>query len=98
VSHIVEIATEVRDAAAVRAACERLRLEPPAEGTASLFSGEASGLVVKFPDWQYPVVFDTQSGQAKYDNYGGQWGKQAEFDRFLQAYAVERDVSRLEQT
>ena len=89
-SHIVEIKTEVRDAAAARAACERMKLEPPTEGTARLFSGEASGLVVKLPGWRYPVVFDTETGQAKFDTFGGRWGDQAQLERFLQHYAVEK--------
>ncbi|MAG94462.1 MAG: DUF1257 domain-containing protein, partial [Planctomycetaceae bacterium] len=89
-SHIVEINTEVRDAAAVRAACQRLKLEPPVHGTTKLFSGEATGTIVKLPGWKYPAVFDTESGQARYDNYAGRWGKQAQLDRFLQGYAVEK--------
>lgn len=89
-SHIVEIKTEVRDTNAVAAACQRLGLRPPTEGTAKLFSGEASGVIVQLPDWKYPVVFDTATGEAKYDNYGGAWGKQTHLDRFLQVYAVER--------
>lgn len=72
-SHIVQITTQVRDAAAAHAACQRLGLEPPAEGQAMLFSGEAAGLIVKLPDWKYPVVFDTTTGEAKYDNYRGRW-------------------------
>ena len=43
-SHIVTIKTEVRDAAAVRAACKRLGLAEPTEGKTRLFSGEVSGL------------------------------------------------------
>ena len=66
-SHVVEIKTEVKDAAAVRSACQRLKLEPPSHGTARLFSGEATGLIVKLPNWQYPVVFNTSNGEAKYD-------------------------------
>ena len=42
-SHIVEIKTEVRDAGGVRAACDRLRLEPPVDGKTRLFSREAEG-------------------------------------------------------
>ena len=72
-SHIVEIKTEVRDAAAVRAACQRLKLEPPTHGTTRLFSGEATGAIVKLTGWRYPAVFDTESGQARYDNYNGRW-------------------------
>jgi hypothetical protein len=89
-SHIVEVKTEVRDAAAVHSACRRLKLEPPVRGTTRLFSGEASGLIVKLPGWRYPAVFDTASGQARYDNYEGRWGEQVQLDHFLQAYAVEK--------
>ena len=89
-SHVVEIKTEVKDPAAARSACQRLRLEPPSHGTTRLFSGEATGLIVKLPNWQYPVVFNTGTGEAKYDNYGGRWGEQQQLDRFLQAYAVEK--------
>lgn len=89
-SHIVEIRTEVRDAAAIRAACQRLKLEPPTQGTTELFSGQATGVIVKLPGWKYPAVFDTETGQARYDNYGGRWGDQQQLDKFLQIYAVEK--------
>ncbi len=88
-SHIVSIGTKVRDANAVAAACRRLGLADPTEGKARLYSGEASGLLVQFPGWRYPVVIDTASGSLVYDNYAGSWGSQDQLDRFLQAYAVE---------
>ncbi len=93
-SHIVQIHTEIRDVAAVRAACRRLGLTEPIQGTVKLFSGEATGLTVQLPDWQYPVVCDTVTGEVKYDNFGGRWGDQKELDRLMQAYAVEK--SRIE--
>jgi hypothetical protein len=89
-SHIVTIKTEVRDAAAIRAACQRLRLDLPIQGKARLFSGEAEGFAVQLPDWQYPVVCDTATGKLHYDNFSGRWGEQKHLDRFLQAYAVEK--------
>jgi hypothetical protein len=55
-----------------------------------LFSAEATGLLVQLPEWQYPVVIDILSGTLRYDNFGQRWGKQAELDRFLQMYAVEK--------
>ena len=88
-SHVVEVKTQVRDPIAVRAACHRLHLDSPITGKTKLFSGEATGLIVKLPDWQYPVVFNTSTGEAKYDNYNGRWGDQKQLDRFLQIYAVE---------
>lgn len=89
-SHIVQIQAEVRDPLAVAAACRQLGLPEPAHGTASLFEGQAAGLLVKLPDWLYPVVCDVQSGQLRYDNYGGRWGDPRHLDRFIQRYAVEK--------
>src|SRR5205823_5775395 len=77
-----------------RAAYRRLGLPAPAEGTARLFSGEASGLLVRLPGWRYPVVFDTASGEARLDDYEGHWGDRKELEKFLQMYAVEK--ARLE--
>jgi hypothetical protein len=90
VSHIVTIQTQVRDATAVAAACQRLGLPPPQQRTVELFSGSAAGLAVELPGWNYPVVCDLPSGSLKFDDYGGAWGEQSELDRFLQAYACER--------
>ena len=89
-SHVVEIKTEVRDEQAVRAACVRLQLAPPEHKTITLFSATAAGLCLQLPGWQYPVVCNLQSGSVQYDNYKGAWGKQAELNRFLQGYAVEK--------
>lgn len=89
-SHIVRVETRIRDVLAVRAACRRLGLAEPKHGTAKLFSGEASGLLVELPAWRYPVVIDTASGEARYDNYEGRWGEQKCLDALLQAYAVEK--------
>jgi hypothetical protein len=89
-SHIVTIQTKIHDTAAVTAACQRLGLPAVVRGTAKLFSGEATGLVVQLPDWQYPAVFDMLTGDVRYDNYNGQWGDQEHLNKFLQMYAVEK--------
>jgi hypothetical protein len=89
-SHVVTIRTEIRDLAAIRAACRRLNLEQPQKGTFKQYSGEATGVAVQLPDWAYPCVFDLATGQAKYDNFGGYWGDQKHLDAFQQAYAVEK--------
>jgi hypothetical protein len=89
-SHIVTIKTEIRDAVAVRAACNRLKLSPPVQGEHRLFSGPVIGLAVRLPEWRYPVVCDLATGRAHYDNYSGRWGDQVHVDRFQQAYAVEK--------
>ena len=89
-SHIVTIQTEVRDPAAIAAACRRLNLPAPQRGTFNLFSGEATGVAVQLPDWQYPVVCETTTGTTRFDHFKGRWGDQKHLDAFLQAYAVER--------
>jgi hypothetical protein len=72
-SHIVQIDTEVRDPQAVACACRRLGWPEPVHGTAELFSGEASGLLVTLPGWLYPVVLDTATGQTRFDHFEGTW-------------------------
>ena len=47
-------------------------------------------MAVALPGWRYPVVCQTDSGDVKYENYGGRWGDPGQLDRFLQAYAVEK--------
>ena len=36
------------------------------------------------------MVADTATGQVRYDNYNGSWGRQEHLDRLLQAYACEK--------
>ncbi len=93
-SHIVTIATQVRDPVALSAACSRLSLPLPTVGTEKLFSTEATGHCVQLPEWRYPVVCHLETGQLSYDNYGGRWGDQRHLNRLVQAYAVEK--TRLE--
>jgi hypothetical protein len=90
VSHIVQVQSQVRDPAAIQAACRRLGLDQPIQQTVRLFSGPVTGLTVQLPDWRYPIVCDVANGQIKYDNFGGHWGDQAKLDQFLQAYAAEK--------
>ena len=89
-SHIVEIKTEIRDEAAVKAACARLQIPTPEHKTVRLFNATATGLCVQLPGWSYPLVADLQTGQLRYDNYNGHWGEQKHLNSFLQAYAVEK--------
>jgi hypothetical protein len=90
-SHVVSIKTQMKDAVA---SCRRLGLAEPVRETVQLFSGQATGLAVRLPNWQYPVVVDVEAGEAHFDNVNGAWGEQAALDRLMQAYAVER--TRLE--
>lgn len=93
-SHVVEIQTEVRDEAAVQAACSRLELPRPTRGTFQLHNASVTGLGIQLPRWKYPVVADIDGGTLQYDNFDGRWGQPQELGRFLQMYAVEK--TRLE--
>ena len=89
-SHIVVIKVDVRDPVALAAACARLGLKAPVQGTARLYASQATGQIVELPGWTYPVVIDTEQRQISLDNYGGAWGDQKELDKLLQSYAVEK--------
>jgi len=89
-SHVVTIRTEIRDAGAVQAACQRLRLPAPVQGTHRLYPRQVTGLPVQLPEWRYPAVCDLASGQVQYDNFRGHWGEKRHLDAFLQSYAVEK--------
>lgn len=90
VSHIVTIKTEIRDVEAIRAACGRLKLAEPQQGVFRLFAGEATGIGVQLPGWQYPVVCNVATGQVQFDHFQGRWGDPVHLDKLLQAYAVEK--------
>ena len=89
-SHVVTIDTQLRDRTAIDAACRRLNLPATKHERVTLYSDEVTGLAVRLPEWQYPVVIDTASGEIRYDNFGGRWGEQKHLDALLQMYAVEK--------
>jgi hypothetical protein len=88
-SHVVTVKTKVRDPAALAAACARLGLAAPEPGTARLYAGSVTGLLVRLPGWTYPAVVQLETGEVRFDNFQGRWGDPRELDRLLQAYAVE---------
>ena len=91
-SHIVTIKTEVRDPAAIAAACRRMGLAGarPWHRQGADVAPKLTGLIVQLPGWDYPAVIDTQTGDVRYDNFSGSWGEQSHLDRFMQLYAVEK--------
>ena len=89
-SHIVTLKTQIRDPAAIQAACQRLRLPQPVQGTHDCSPTPPPGLAVQLPKWRYPVVCDVGTGQLHFDNFKGHWGEQKYLDAFLQSYAVEK--------
>ncbi len=89
-SHIVTIKTQLKDLQAIRAACGRLGLAAPREGTAKLYEASATGVIVHLEGWLYPLVISPTTGAVQLDNYNGAWGKPAAMDAFKQAYTVEK--------
>lgn len=89
-SHIVTVQTQVRDAAAVVAACASLGWKPPLEGNHRLFAAQVNGLAVFAPNWRYPIVCELSTGRLIFGNFEGHWGDAKELDRFKQRYAVEK--------
>jgi hypothetical protein len=89
-SHVVTVKSEIRDPAALRAACQRLKLAEPVYETVRLFSAQATGWAVRLPQWRFPVICHADTGQVEFDNFNQHWGQQVELDRLLQSYAVEK--------
>lgn len=90
-SHTVQVKDiRVTDEAALRAACDALGVKVSAKGQHSLYGGNvAEGIAVDLPGWRLPVVIDTKTGEARYDNYNEHWGKQVELDKLIQRYSIE---------
>jgi hypothetical protein len=93
-SHTVTVKTDVRSKQAIAAACHRLGLAAPVDGKHTLFqrNEKINGTAVQFPNWQYPVIFNTETGEVAYDNFNGNWGNIAEYDKFMQSYAICRTM------
>lgn len=97
-SHTVTCKVEMKNEEALRNAIDFLQLPTINNGligTHQLYGGNtARGIGIKLPEWKHPVVVDLETGNAKYDNFEGRWGKQLELDRLVQRYSIER--TRLE--
>ena len=89
-SHVVTIKTEIRDPESLTAACRRRQLPPPVRGAHPLYQTTVEGWGVQLPEWRYPVVCQTDTGQLHFDDFEGRWGDPRHLELFLQAYAVER--------
>ena len=90
-SHTTTIRTELRNLDILKAACTALGI-PFTTGPQKieLFAGYATGdLSFKLPGWHYPAVVNSQTGEVKLDNYGGQWGNIEEFHKLSQEYSLQ---------
>lgn len=98
-SHTVSIkATNMTSEIHLQAACRRLNLEQPKKGIHKMYDGsEVEGNAVKLPNWRYPAIVQA-TGEAKFDNFNGHWGKEEELDKLVQAYKIEEttELARLQ--
>lgn len=88
-SHIVKIQAKMTDVRAVERACVQLRLTPPRQGKHKVYTQDVEGLAINLPEWKYPIVVIPGTGELKYDNYNGSWGRKDHLDQFCQRYGVE---------
>ena len=88
-SHTVTIEAELKDPAALEAACRRLQLPLPTRGPIRLFDRIAEGTGIQLDGWRFPICL-TDRGELLYDNFGGFWGLPEKLDQFRQAYAIEK--------
>lgn len=86
-SHIVTGKSQMTDPDKIRDACEAEEAQFLGEGNHQLYNGQRSkGIGVKLKGWRYPMVINPDTGELKYDNYGGSWGKADKLRNFKQAY------------
>jgi hypothetical protein len=88
-SHINTYTSQFKDESIVRRACQFLDLPAPVRGTFRLYNTPVTGLGVQLRGWRFPLVINTDTGDTKYDNYGGSWGDAKELDAFKQRYPLE---------
>lgn len=90
-SHTVQVKNiECKNEAALEAACAALGLQLSERGRHNLYGQQdVEGRAVRLPGWNYPVIINTETGLASYDNFNGSWGNQTELDRLIQGYSVE---------
>jgi hypothetical protein len=87
-SHTATVDVEVKDVAAFRKACERLKIKYELNADVRMFDGTVvHGMAAYLPGWKYPAVFDGVKMYA--DTFGERWGKDSELNKFKQAYSVE---------
>lgn len=93
-SHVVTVKLEIKDTAAIEAAAERVAKVSLVNGTQvqdyKVYGNNVRGIGMQLEGWHHPVVIIPETGEVKYDNYGGHWGAQICLDEFVQAYSIEK--------
>ena len=80
------IVTTMHDAAALRATCHRLSLDPPTEGSVWLGNRELFGWLVHLPGMYAPLVCDTLTGLVAYHHRDNEFRVYAHIMRFVHRF------------
>ena len=92
-SHTISVKVELRNREALESAVMALGGRVLGNGTYHLYGGSENGTGFTLPGWRYPLVA-TDSGELKFDSFGGAWGDESDLDRLKEYYAL--DAVRLE--
>lgn len=88
-SHVLTGKTKVHDAAVL---IECLTKNPDVlwhkRGEFKLYGTTVKGYGFQIKGWKYPIVVNFETGEIRYDNYGGSWGDQKQLDHLMQSYGV----------
>ncbi|MDR4509597.1 MAG: hypothetical protein MRJ65_15445 [Candidatus Brocadiaceae bacterium] len=87
-SHTMDIKIDIHDLRALEAACRRLHIHLK-YGEHRLYASTETGNGIFLEGWRYPVVIQ-EGGGAKYDNYGGSWGKIEKLHELEAYYGLEK--------
>lgn len=88
-SHTVKRRTQCTDLVGCTRAAQRMGAEILGQGRHKLFGDTHSGLGIKLPQWNYPIVVNLATGEISFDNYNGRWGDLERLNDFKQGYTVE---------
>ncbi len=81
---------EMRDESILLQVAEKLKLEHLDKREHTMYDQtKVTGHGFKLKGWSQPLVINTTTGQAAYDNFNGHWGGQVELDKLCQEYAAE---------
>jgi len=93
-SHTVKMETQIKDKEALKEAVEKLGYKILKEGNVEIafFDGKLhktrNGVLIKIPNWKYPVFIDLDTGEVKFDNYNGEWGDIRDLNKLKAEYAI----------
>jgi hypothetical protein len=89
-SHTVTVKVELKDHTILEKACKKVGAKfKTGRHKIRLYDGSIDvDASIELQGWRYPIGL-TSDGEAKMDNFSGNWGDINQFDRLQQEYAAE---------